>query len=38
MEDTHEALSSGVVKEMVLMDEELMIRNTDHHWHRYMGV
>lgn len=38
MEDTQEALSSRVLPEMVLMDEELMIRNTDYHWHRYMGL
>lgn len=38
MEDTHEALSSGVLEEMLLMDEELMIRNTHKHWHDYMGV
>ncbi|PCI54633.1 MAG: Rieske (2Fe-2S) protein [Alphaproteobacteria bacterium] len=38
MEDTHEALTSGVLKELVLMDEELMIRNTDYHWRRYIGV
>lgn len=38
MEDTHKALESRVLNEMVLMDEELMIRNTDYHWHRYMGL
>lgn len=38
MEDTHEALESGVLNELVLMDEELMIRNTDYHWHRYMSL
>ncbi|MEX1147179.1 MAG: aromatic ring-hydroxylating dioxygenase subunit alpha [Sphingomonadales bacterium] len=38
MEDTHRALESRVLSEMVLMDEELMIRNTDYHWHRYMGL
>ncbi len=38
MEDTYQALSSGVLDEMVLMDEELMIRNTHKHWHDYMGV
>jgi phenylpropionate dioxygenase-like ring-hydroxylating dioxygenase large terminal subunit len=37
MEDTQEALESGVLQEMTLMDEELMIRNTDHHWHKYMS-
>ncbi|MBM3517154.1 MAG: aromatic ring-hydroxylating dioxygenase subunit alpha [Alphaproteobacteria bacterium] len=36
MEDTHAALSSGVLEEIVLMDEEIMIRNTHHHWDRYM--
>ena len=38
MEDTYQALSSGVLDKMVLMDEELMIRNTHKHWHDYMGV
>jgi phenylpropionate dioxygenase-like ring-hydroxylating dioxygenase large terminal subunit len=38
MEDTHAALESRVLNEMTLMDEELMIRNTDYHWHRYMGL
>ena len=38
MEDTYQALSSGVLDEMVLMDEELMIRNTHKHWHDYMGI
>lgn len=38
MEQTYQALSSGVLDEMVLMDEELMIRNTHKHWHDYMGV
>jgi hypothetical protein len=28
MEDSQEALDSGVLKQMVLMDEELMLRNT----------
>ncbi len=37
MEDTYQALRSGVLEEMVLMDEELMIRNTHKHWHEYMG-
>jgi phenylpropionate dioxygenase-like ring-hydroxylating dioxygenase large terminal subunit len=35
MEDTQAALRSGVLPEMVLMDEELMIRNTDHHVRKY---
>jgi phenylpropionate dioxygenase-like ring-hydroxylating dioxygenase large terminal subunit len=38
MEDTYEALQSGVLSEMVLMDEELMIRNTDHHVRAYVGA
>lgn len=38
MEDTHEALESGVLNDMYLMDEELMIRNTEYHWRRYMGL
>jgi phenylpropionate dioxygenase-like ring-hydroxylating dioxygenase large terminal subunit len=38
MEDTYEALLSGVLSEMVLMDEELMIRNTDRHVHDYVGA
>ncbi len=38
MEDTHEALTSRVLTELTLMDEELMIRNTDYHWHRYMSL
>lgn len=38
MEQTYQALSSGVLDEMVLMDEELMIRNTHKYWHDYMGV
>ena len=38
MEDTYQALASGVLEEMVLMDEELMIRNTHKHWHDYMGL
>ena len=38
MEQTYQALSSGVLDEMVLMDEELMIRNTHKHWHDYMSV
>ena len=33
MEQIYYALSSGVLDEMVLMDEELMIRNTHKHWH-----
>ncbi len=36
MEDTYAALCSGALEEMVLMDEEIMIRNTHKHWHRYM--
>ena len=36
MEDTYAALSSGVLKEMQLMDEELMIRNTQKHWYDYI--
>ena len=36
MEDTYAALSSGVLQEMPLMDEELMIRNTHKHWHELM--
>ncbi len=38
MEDTYAALCSGALEEMVLMDEEIMIRNTDRAWHEYMGV
>lgn len=38
MEDTQDALESRVLTEMVLMDEELMIRNTDHYWHKYLGL
>ncbi|MGR8949801.1 MAG: aromatic ring-hydroxylating oxygenase subunit alpha [Gammaproteobacteria bacterium] len=38
MEETQAALESGVLDEMVLMDEEIMIRNTHKHWHDYMGV
>jgi len=38
MEDTYAALRSGELEEMVLMDEEIMIRNTHKHWHDYMGV
>ena len=37
MEDTYQALCSGALEEMVLMDEELMIRNTHKHWHDYMN-
>lgn len=36
MEETHAALKSGVLKEMVLMDEEIMIRNAHKHWHDAM--
>lgn len=36
MEDTYAALCSGALDEMVLMDEEIMIRNTHKHWHDYM--
>ncbi len=36
MEDTYAALCSGVLDEMVLMDEEIMIRNTHRAWHEYM--
>jgi len=36
MEDTYAALCSGQLDEMVLMDEEIMIRNTQKHWHDYM--
>jgi phenylpropionate dioxygenase-like ring-hydroxylating dioxygenase large terminal subunit len=35
MEDTYEALTSGVLSEMPLMDGELMIRNSDWHVRRY---
>lgn len=38
MENTHEALSSGILDKIQLMDRELMIRNTDHHWRHYMGM
>ena len=38
MEDTYAALCSGVLDEMVLMDEEIMIRNTHRAWHEYMGA
>ena len=38
MEETHAALKSGVLDELVLMDEEIMIRNTHKHWHDYMGT
>jgi nitrite reductase/ring-hydroxylating ferredoxin subunit len=38
MEDTYAALGSGVLKEMVLMDEELLIRNTQKHWHDYIAA
>ena len=38
MEETQAALESGVLTEMVLMDEEIMIRNTHKHWHGFMGV
>ncbi|NKB37716.1 MAG: Rieske 2Fe-2S domain-containing protein [Gammaproteobacteria bacterium] len=38
MEDTYAALCSGALDEMVLMDEEIMIRNTHRAWHEYMGV
>jgi phenylpropionate dioxygenase-like ring-hydroxylating dioxygenase large terminal subunit len=38
MEDTYAALCSGQLDEMVLMDEEIMIRNTHKHWHDYMGA
>lgn len=37
MENTHEALRSGVLASMVLMDEELMIRHADKVWHDYMS-
>jgi nitrite reductase/ring-hydroxylating ferredoxin subunit len=36
MEDTYEALRSGVLRQMPLMDEEIMIRNTHKHWHDFM--
>ena len=38
MEDTYSALCSGQLDEMVLMDEEIMIRNTHKHWHDYMDA
>jgi phenylpropionate dioxygenase-like ring-hydroxylating dioxygenase large terminal subunit len=38
MEDTYAALASGVLKEMPLMDEEIMIRNTHKHWHEFMDT
>ncbi len=37
MEETQSALESGVLDEMVLMDEEIMIRNAHKHWHDLMG-
>lgn len=37
MEETQAALESGVLDEMVLMDEEIMIRNTHKHWHDLMA-
>ena len=36
MEDTYSALCSGALDEMILMDEEIMIRNTHRAWHEYM--
>ena len=36
MEDTYAALSSGVLNEIVLMDEELLIRNTQKHWYDFI--
>ena len=38
MEDTYAALCSGELEEMVLMDEEIMIRNAHKHWHDYMDA
>lgn len=38
MEDTHAALKSGVLKQMPLMDEELMVRHAHQQWHRFTGV
>lgn len=37
MEETQSALESGVLDEMVLMDEEIMVRNAHKHWHDLMG-
>lgn len=38
MENTHEALTSGVLTEMPLMDEELMVRHFDQQWHQFMDT
>jgi hypothetical protein len=38
MEDSQEALESGVLSHMVLMDEELMVRNTHLSLQRYMDT
>lgn len=37
MEDTQQALESRVIHQMHLMDEELMIRNTNYHCQLYMN-
>lgn len=37
-EDSHEALASGVLKQMVLMDEELMLRNTHLNLQQYIDT
>jgi hypothetical protein len=38
MEDTWAALSSGVLTEMPLMDEEIMLRHADRHWHAFIDT
>ena len=38
MEDTYEALLSGVLKEMPLMDEEFMVRHVHQQWHEFMDT
>ncbi len=38
MEDSHSALLSGVLQEMPLMDEELMIRHLHQQWYEFMNA
>ena len=37
MEDSQDAMKSGVLEELVLQDEEIMIRHANKVWHDYMG-
>lgn len=37
MEDTQDALEAGVLPELTLQDEEILIRHADKVWHEYMA-